>query len=64
MKHIPEIRYDLNGNTHYLDLDSQMRLLDLGQQWAARNAALAEEEPFELAPYEELDGWPALIDPS
>lgn len=62
---VPEIRYDLNGNSHLLDLDSQEALLTLGLKWADRNAELAAEV-FDLIPYEvreELDidkGWSCL----
>jgi hypothetical protein len=65
MKNVIEIRYDLNGNSHLLDLESQERLLELGLKWADRNAELAAEV-FDLVPYEvreELDidrGWSCL----
>lgn len=64
---VPEIRYDLNGNSHLLDLDSQEALLTLGLKWADRNTELAAEV-FDLVPFEvreELDidrGWECLID--
>lgn len=61
MKNVIEIRYDLTSDISRLDMDSQMGLLDLGVAWSERNAALAAEEPFELAPYEELSQWPCLI---
>jgi hypothetical protein len=58
---VSEIRYDLVSDLARLDMDSQMALLDLGVAWSERNAELAAEAPFELAPYEELSQWPCLI---
>ena len=65
---VPEIRYDLTSDIATLDMTSQIALLDLGQKWAeqndelfhARMSAELDHEPFELAPYAELDEWPAL----
>jgi hypothetical protein len=63
-KNVAEVRYDLASDSSSLDLDSQEKLLCLALDWSARNDALAAEEPFELAPYQELDGWPCLINPN
>ncbi len=53
-----QIRYDLNGNSHLLDLDSQERLLNLAMRWSDQNDALVEAAELDLADYE--DTWPCL----
>lgn len=61
MKNVIAIRYDLTSDIARLDGESQLALIDLALVWAERNRALLDEAPFELAPYAELDAWPALI---
>ncbi len=66
--HCPEIRFDLTNGIEHLDLDSTISLMNLTDCWSARARLrqrwIDRHEPFELAPYEELDQWPALINRS
>ena len=64
---VPEIRYDLTNGIEHLDIDSTIQLINLTDCWAARARLrqrwIDRHEPFLLAPYAELDQWPALIAP-